>query len=134
MISKHTFSEVLDGLREHYLAGYYEDTELCDQVYSPCRGNLIDAEDTIITLLSESLCDYDDVIYDWVHGLLITDESGVAHLEIHRGSEYPRHVRIEDAGDLYDYLMFTNHPKLLAAVELDEYLDDLNDIYGGDYQ
>ena len=77
MISKHTFSEVLETLREHYGTGIYSTGD-----YSICRGNLIEAEDTIITILSECMGDEEDIIYDWVHGLLVTDESEVAELEI----------------------------------------------------
>ena len=57
MISKHTFSEVLETLREHYGTGIYNTGD-----YSICRGNLIEAEDTIITILSECMGDEDDVI------------------------------------------------------------------------
>lgn len=129
MISKHTFSEVLETLREHYGTGIYNTGD-----YSICRGNLIEAEDTIITILSECMGDEDDVIYDWVHGLLISDEFEVSELEICSTHGFTRNVRIEDAGDLYNYLMITNNPYQLAKIGLDEYFDELCSGNGGDYE
>ena len=78
--------------------------------------------------------DEDDVIYDWVHGLLISDEFEVSELEICCTHGFTRNVRIEDAGDLYDYLMITNNPYQLAKIGLDEYFDELCSGNGGDYE
>lgn len=128
MISKHTFSEVLDTLRERYIAGAFPG------ISSSLRGTLADPEDAIITILSECMGDEEDVIYDWVHGLLITDELEVSELEICSTHGFTRNVRIEDAGDLYDYLMITNNPYQLAKIGLDEYFDELCSGNGGDYE
>lgn len=128
MISKHTFSEVLDTLRERYIAGAFPG------ISSSLRGTLADPEDAIITILSECMGDEEDVIYDWVHGLLITDELEVSELEIFSTHGFTRNVRIEDAGDLYDYLMITNNPYQLAKIGLDEYFDELCSGNGGDYE
>lgn len=126
MISKHTFSEVLDTLRERYIAGAFPG------ISSSLRGTLADPEDAIITILSECMGDEEDVIYDWVHGLLISDEFEVSELEICSAHGFTRNVRIEDAGDLYDYLMITNNPFQLAKIGLDEYFDELCGDCGGD--
>ena len=128
MISKHTFSEVLDTLRERYIAGAFPG------ISSSLRGTLADPEDAIITILSECMGDEEDVIYDWVHGLLISDEFEVSELEICSTHGFTRNVRIEDAGDLYDYLMITNNPYQLAKIGLDEYFDELCSGNGGDYE
>lgn len=110
MISRATFSYILDGMKEYYDAR----TDIYDleQTGSFGYGNLVDAEDVILTLLVESVDDRDGLIYDWLHGTIQTQEDGVVRLELSLGNGYSHQFTIDDAGDLYDYLILLNDPEM----------------------
>ncbi len=108
MITRDTFCDVLDGIKEYYTTyGHAPDRDACSG-YSLCECNLWEAESAVLTLLSEGLNDYDNVISDWVHGLFVEDERGVCYMDVHISGQSTHSFKIETSGDLYDYLMLIN--------------------------
>lgn len=139
MITRNTFSEIVDGLRAYYTTHKFAEENETDATFLLDSGYHIDIEEAVFAVLSESLNDCDSIISDWVHGLCIEDEHGIVHFELCSRSGAVRDFTIKNAGELYDYLMIINDPydNERAAVEAcrgeinSRY--DLPNISGGDY-
>ncbi len=105
MITRSTFCAVLDKMKDHYDRN--SETEFD---YPMPDGSILTAESAILTILSEALNDDDNLIHDWVHGLMIQDKEGGVCLEFHFDDQDKQFFRILDAGDLYDFLMVFYNP------------------------
>ena len=116
MISRNTFSEILNGLKEYYDARITVGNP--DAMYSFGCGNLVDAEDAILTLLSEGVYDCDGIIHDWLHGMYYTAEDGATYFKLPLNGGYSHQFRVADAGDLYDYLILLNDSEKREGKEI----------------
>ena len=136
MISRATFSYILDGMKEYYDAR----TDIYDleQTGSFGYGNLVDAEDVILTLLVESVDDRDGLIYDWLHGTIQTQEDGVVrYVDMEPQTRkpvylpvgvfvtsYARYKTITSAQSVYDRFLYADTDSLhLLGTEIPEGLD-----------
>lgn len=108
MISRNTFCDVLDNIKEYHTTYGQSHSRADCEDYAVCDYSLWDAESTVLALLSESLNDYDNLVSDWVHDLLVMDDDGVCYMDVHIDGQSTQPFKIKTSGDLYDYLMLIN--------------------------
>ncbi len=129
MITRDTFCDVLDGIKDYYTTYGHAPTKESCSGYEVCECNLWEAEPTVLALLSEGLNDYDNVISDWVHGLFVVDEDGACYMDVHISGQSSRLFKIQSSGDLYDYLMLINHGGDREKKEIRGYRTELLEQY-----
>lgn len=120
MITRNTFSEILEELKDYYDSSHYANSDYYARYDLGC-GNLMDSDEAILTLLSESLNDCDDVIRGWLHGLYGTDENGIVHFDLSPDGEDTHRFPVSSAGDLYDYLVLAYKPYPDEVDQINDY-------------
>lgn len=133
MITRNTFCDVLDSIKEYHTTYGHSHSRADCEDYAVCGYSPWDTESIVLGLLSESLNDYDNLVSDWAHNLLVMDEDGVCYMDVQINAQSMQPFKIKTSGDLYDYLMLINCGGDEEVDEIRTYRTELLAQYGLPY-